>query len=152
MTALLSGLEGNCLTSQRKLLAERDISERKALVTKKRGKMFKQRELLHTHTFEHKSSSLHALPHESIELKRLSNTNLWALHSSPHNSQICFLRALQHFILQSSFTCQPPNPWNSHETSLIKSNTFNCTLSKYPVLKDSKYIPSFIIRYKFLSP
>lgn len=93
-------------------------------------------------------ASLHALPQKSIGLKSLSNTNLWALHNSPCNSHVHSLRALQHFILQISFTCQPPYPWNSHETSLVKSNTYNCTLSKYPVRRGIECIPSFIIRYK----
>lgn len=123
MTASLSGLKGNCLTSQRKLLAERDISKRD---TSDEGKKCCAKEVaLCSHLWTQEpftaGASLHALPQKSIGLKSLSNTNLWALYNSPCNSHVHSLRALQHFILQISFTCQPPYPWNSHETSLIKS-------------------------------
>lgn len=153
MTASLSGLEGNCLTSQRKLLAERDISKRDNSDKEKREKNCWAKEVasclcLWTQESFTAGASLHALPQKSIGLKSLSNTNLWALHNSPCNSHVHSLRALQHFILQISFTCQPPYPWNSHETSLVKSNTFNCMLRKYPVHRGIECIPSFIIRFK----
>lgn len=113
---------------------QKETRQRETLVMKKKRKKCCTKEVTScSHIWAQESftagASLHALPQKSIGLKSLSNTNLWALHNSPCNSHIHSLRALQHFILQVSFTCQPPYPWNSHETSLIKSNVFNCTLS-----------------------
>lgn len=153
VTASLSGLEGNCFTSQKKLLSERDTSKRYPSDEEKNEKKHCAKEVascfnLWTQEPFTAGASLHALPQKSIGLKSLSNRNLWALHNSPCNSHIHSLRALQHFVLQISFACQLPYPWNSHETSLIKSNTFNCTLSKYPVHRGIECIPGFIHRYK----
>lgn len=152
MIVSLSGLKGNCVTSQRKLLAERDISKRDNSDEEKKEKKCCTKEVAScSHLWTQESftagASLHALPQKSIGLKSLSNTNLWALHNSPCNSHVHSLRALQHFILQISFTCQPSYPWNSHETSLRKNNTFKCILSKYPARRGTECIPSFLIRH-----
>lgn len=61
MRAYLSGLEGNCLTSQRKLLAERDISKRDNSDEEKKEKIVEQRKLLHVRIFGHRSPSQQVL-------------------------------------------------------------------------------------------
>lgn len=61
MTASLLGLEGNCVTSQKKLLAERDISKRDNSDEEKKEKSVAQRKLLHVPIFGPRSPSQQVL-------------------------------------------------------------------------------------------